>query len=162
MNLGGMPDDVVEWDAVCDKHGPFRAKGMLIDGKRRGGVCSACIGEREKADSIESEARTRAAKARRIAHLLGSSGIPPRFIGRTFENFRVGDGNTGQAGAAHATPATPIDKHSLSPEWPMLVTHGIPLHNVQINAVHLSPPFSFAFISALMTRSKNPPIRVFP
>ena len=91
--------NVIEWDAVCDKHGPFRAKGMLIDGARRGGVCSACIGEREKADSIESEARTRAAKARRIAHLLGSSGIPPRFIGRTFENFHVDGGNPGQADA---------------------------------------------------------------
>ena len=33
--------NVIEWDATCEKHGPFRAKGMLIDGKRRGGSCSA-------------------------------------------------------------------------------------------------------------------------
>ena len=91
--------NVVEWDAVCDKHGPFRAKGMVINGQRRGGPCGECLAEREKADSAESESRVRAAKARRIKQLLGSSGIPPRFIGRTFENFRVGDGNPGQAEA---------------------------------------------------------------
>ena len=58
--------NVIEWNGLCDKHGPFRAKGMVINGKRMGGACGECLAEREKADSAENESRARAAKARRI------------------------------------------------------------------------------------------------
>ena len=118
--------NVIEWNGLCDKHGPFRAKGMVINGQRRGGPCGECLAEREKADSAENESRVRAAKARRIKNLLGSSGIPPRFIGRTFENFRVDDGNTGQAEALMMCEAYATDFETVMEEGTSAVLVGNP------------------------------------
>lgn len=94
MDMGAQ-----EWDDHCDKHGPYRARGITLNGKRMGGGCPECAREREARDQAEQEARQRAARARRVERLLGSAGIPPRFRGRTFDNFRVEPGNQGQAGA---------------------------------------------------------------
>lgn len=88
-----------EWDSVCDRHGEYRAKGVVIEGKRLGGVCGKCTMERKEADHARREASDRALKARRIKQLLASSGIPPRFLGRTFDNFHVDKRNAGQVNA---------------------------------------------------------------
>lgn len=88
-----------EWPAECDRHGPYKAIGVTIAGKRYGGACPACEQERAEAEARQAEARQRAAKAARIARLLGSSGIPPRFSGRNFGNFRTENGNKAQAQA---------------------------------------------------------------
>jgi len=88
-----------EWDDHCDTHGPYRARGFELNGKRMGGRCPNCQRERDAEEQSNQEAKKRAAKAKRVERLLGSAGIPPRFLGRTFENFRVEPGNQGQAKA---------------------------------------------------------------
>jgi len=94
-----LDTDAMEWDADCDTHGPYKARGVVISGKRMGGGCPHCQREKDARQQAEQEARQRAERARRVERLLGSAGIPPRCKGRTFENFRVDRGNQGQAGA---------------------------------------------------------------
>lgn len=94
-----MQTDAAEWQATCPNHGPYTARGVKINGKRMGGSCPACSEAREAQRKAEDEARRRAERRRKVAKLFGESGIPPRFRGRTFDNFRVEPGKQGQASA---------------------------------------------------------------
>lgn len=88
-----------EWEAHCDRHGTYTARGVVINGKRMGGACPDCEQEREARERAQLTSRQQADRARRVQRLLGSAGIPPRFKGRTFENYHPEDGNQSQARA---------------------------------------------------------------
>lgn len=82
--LKAAPEERAE---ICQRHGEFRSKRIL------GAVwtkCPECAKEENAASAKarqEEEARAKAAALSRI-------GIPPRFMDRTFENFRSVDGKS--------------------------------------------------------------------
>lgn len=92
-----LESEAKEWGAKCDKHGPYKARGAIINGSKLGGTCPQCRQDKEAQQQAAQERRQSAERARRIERLLGSAGIPTRFQGRTFENFRVDNPSQGRA-----------------------------------------------------------------
>lgn len=91
--------DAEEWQAQCDKHGEYQARGVLINGKRMGGGCPTCEQEKAEVQALREAERQRAARSARVEKLLGGSGIPPRFQKRSFDNYRASHEIKGQARA---------------------------------------------------------------
>ena len=89
-----LPDGgTVETPAVCPTHGDYTAKTLVAF---RGAPpiamgCPTCSAERmaaKDARRAESDRRQeQEAKRRRVEHLIGHSGIPPRFADKTFDNY---------------------------------------------------------------------------
>lgn len=76
--------------ADCAKHGPYEAQTFTWpSGRRVVGQCPQCR-EEERAEEVRRElAEKRQAKERRIARLIGRSGLPERYLSRTFDNYRA-------------------------------------------------------------------------
>jgi DNA replication protein DnaC len=98
--------DIVELTGVCDLHGgrwtnpvpAFLAERM----KGRCPKCDQLAMDAKEQDQLKAQ-RT-AVIGKRAAHmrrLFDGAEIPKRFTGRSFENYRLEDGNTAQATALH-------------------------------------------------------------
>lgn len=84
-------DDVQIESGTCPEHGPFEGKSFRIPmmDKRIGPHCPRCS-EEEKAKRAEDEKARRAGAMRaRVRRVTGAAGIPPRFAGRSFSNYRA-------------------------------------------------------------------------
>jgi len=83
----------IETPAVCETHGEYIAKTHVIVPGTRGVTmgCPTCSAEKraiDEANRIAYETRHRQArKAAQIEHLMGHSGIPPRFAEKSFDNY---------------------------------------------------------------------------
>lgn len=73
----------------CAEHGKWEHETAMIAGRKIGGRCPKCFqAEMDRSDQGKQVER----KAAHIARLISSSGIPPRFRNRTFENFHATTG----------------------------------------------------------------------
>jgi DNA replication protein DnaC len=73
----------------CETHGEYKAQRVELLGKVMKQPCPICQKERKTEESEREEAQRKADRARYIRGLFGNSGIPPRFQGRTFGNYRT-------------------------------------------------------------------------
>lgn len=78
----------------CQEHGPWENSVPKLLAQRNAGRCPACSAQVQKAHDeeiarVHLQAGT-GKRAGKIQALLASSGIPKRFEGRTFENYRTG------------------------------------------------------------------------
>lgn len=75
----------------CETHGPF-ASYFTTRNPGVGSKCPTCADEAKKIqDAEDRETERQKAIADRMARRLGSAMIPPRFRGKTFEDFVVDD-----------------------------------------------------------------------
>lgn len=85
---------------TCDKHGEFESTGYLLMVAKpprevRNG-CPGCKHEAQLAEqAAEAEARQAVFKAR-LEAALQQAAIPPRFAGKSFDDYRVESGNQSQ------------------------------------------------------------------
>lgn len=77
---------VKERPAVCPQHGNYLARNLLTT---VWSTCPACNAELLASDNERARVEAIAREDRRQAALLSGSRIPQRFVGRSFENFRV-------------------------------------------------------------------------
>lgn len=68
----------------CDEHGPFEAKNLFGRIWSKCPICSELAAQKRKA---EEDAEAAQERSRRHSVKLQQACIPPRFIGRSFENF---------------------------------------------------------------------------
>lgn len=84
---------------TCGKHGEYRATGHLLTlvkpPREIWSECPGCKTEREQAAHAAAEAARQADLKARVESMLVQAAIPPRFIGKTFDNYRAE--NDGQA-----------------------------------------------------------------
>lgn len=82
-----------EVESHCETHGAYcgteRSLGHRVIRPR----CPMCNEERKAAEKKQAEQRDRAHKINMVKRLFGNSGIPPRFEGRSFDNYRATDEN---------------------------------------------------------------------
>ncbi|GKT19789.1 ATP-binding protein [Acidovorax sp. SUPP2522] len=69
--------------ATCDKHGPYEAKPFFPNSRKLAG-CPTCERERQAAEEREAK---EAMAAGRLARRLAKSGLQPRMLAASFENF---------------------------------------------------------------------------
>lgn len=98
--LGSAPTVQLEpVNRACDKHGEYRSTGHLLTlvkpPREIWSECPGCKTEREQATQAAAEATRQAALKTRVESMLVQAAIPPRFIGKTFDNYRAE--NDGQA-----------------------------------------------------------------
>ena len=93
--LGGKkPTEPLEdVEIVCGTHGPYLASGYrLMAAKPPRNVYSECPGCKKDA-AVKTQADIEASRAvelkAKIESMLVQSAIPPRFIGKTFDNYRA-------------------------------------------------------------------------
>lgn len=75
-------------DRVCDKHGSYVAKQLF---NRIFSGCPVCDEEAVKAKVLEAQERAEMHRESVIRAIVSRSGIPPRFKGHSFDNFRPAD-----------------------------------------------------------------------
>lgn len=73
----------------CEKHGDVEVSVIQLFGKERIGNCPLCEKERLEFKDNEKKEREERNKAYRLQELLRQSAIPPKFLTRTFENYRT-------------------------------------------------------------------------
>lgn len=80
-----------EIDAICPTHGPYTARliRLLADEPERTmqTKCPICTAEHRAKEEARRDAQVAADRRRRVEALLGRSGIPQRFVGRTFDGY---------------------------------------------------------------------------
>lgn len=79
-------------DAHCDKHGPYTARVIDMTALALPSVvskCPACSEERKAAEEAAEQQRKVAEREQRVRSIIGRSGIPPRFVERTFVGYRA-------------------------------------------------------------------------
>lgn len=72
----------------CDKHGIYTARHVLGSIWSR---CDACDREATERKMRAAEVAAQEQKQQTVRMILGRSGIPPRFAGRTFDTYRASD-----------------------------------------------------------------------
>lgn len=86
---------------ICAKHGDYEATGyrltLVKPARDVWSECPGCKADREQAELAAADAARQAELKARIEAMLEQTAIPPRFIGKTFDNYRVE--NDGQARA---------------------------------------------------------------
>lgn len=77
-------------DRICETHGAFKAQVFRIDGcKPVIASCPACQSERAAARLAEEERQAQRKRQWQVDNLLGKSGIPARFMDRTFAGYHA-------------------------------------------------------------------------
>ena len=80
-------------DTICPQHGSYTATVRVLNcGAGFTPVtttsrCPQCAEEERKARESQQKAAHEEQRAQRVGDLLQQSGIPARFVGRTFEDF---------------------------------------------------------------------------
>ena len=82
---------------ICETHGEYQAKLVNIAGREMGGHCPECMTLRAATEHQRQEMIKADQERRRVEGLFQRAGIPPRFQGRTFDNYQAN--NDGQARA---------------------------------------------------------------
>ena len=86
---------------VCAEHGEYRATGYrltLVKNPREiWSDCPECKIARQLAEHAAAEAARQASLKARVESMLVQAAIPPRFIGKTFDNYRVENDGQGRA-----------------------------------------------------------------
>jgi DNA replication protein DnaC len=75
----------------CAKHGDYESKTIPapFGGREFYTKCPTCQAEDKRRGDEQQKLSEASVKQNRIKKLLGMSGIPKRFMGRSFDNFRV-------------------------------------------------------------------------
>lgn len=83
-------DPLGDKTVACEKHGDFLSSGVRYFGMREIWTkCPDCVAERESAErQAEADRQAKIAKDR-LEIQIQQACIPPRFIGRTFDNFNA-------------------------------------------------------------------------
>lgn len=68
----------------CEKHGQYQSGGSMFGKREVWSGCDTCRQEKLAAEAREQEAQRRAA---RLTHAMNRACIPPRFAGKTFDNY---------------------------------------------------------------------------
>lgn len=84
-----LSDDYSTEDRNCETHGEYLAKFMVVMGREIGGQCPKCSLEREEAQRASDERRKREQAAMAQQARLSGSAIPPRFQGKSFDEYRA-------------------------------------------------------------------------
>lgn len=80
-DLGTRPD-------FCAEHGAFISQGFRLRGADRWSECPVCADiKSQKADEEERRRRDAENNERRLRNLIGRAAIPPRFVGKRFDNY---------------------------------------------------------------------------
>ena len=90
LSTGAMREPLGEREIDCADHGKYISAGTRYMGRREIWTqCPDCE-ERRVAQELQANADAQAKRAAdRLAYMVGESLIPPRFIGRSFENFEA-------------------------------------------------------------------------
>jgi DNA replication protein DnaC len=95
--------DIVELTGRCDTHGDWINPVPSVLASRMADRCPTCVIQSGQAkDREQAQAQRVAVIGKRAAHmrrLVDGAEIPKRFIGRSFENYRLEEGNAAQAKA---------------------------------------------------------------
>lgn len=83
-------DPLGDKTVTCETHGDFLSSGVRYFGKREIWTkCPDCVAERESAErQAEADRQAKIAKDR-LEFQIQQACIPPRFIGRSFDNFNA-------------------------------------------------------------------------
>lgn len=100
--LGASPTQPLEPETrTCAEHGEYRATGYrltLVKNPREiWSDCPDCKVARQLAENAAAEAARQADLKARVESMLVQAAIPPRFIGKTFDNYRVENDGQGRA-----------------------------------------------------------------
>jgi DNA replication protein DnaC len=80
-------------DKACETHGTYLSTGYRLNltkpAREVWTVCPGCKAEGEAAQLKQAEADRQAALKAQIESMLEQTAIPPRFIGKTFANYRT-------------------------------------------------------------------------
>lgn len=83
-------DPLGEKNVTCDKHGDYTSSGVRYFGKREIWTkCPDCVAEAESAERQELADRQAEQARSNLERKIAQACIPPRFIGRSFENFKA-------------------------------------------------------------------------
>lgn len=85
-----MREQLGDREMECSTHGAYQSAGARYMGRREIWTpCPACE-EKRLANERQAEAQKKADAARReLEYQIGEAAIPPRFIGRTLDNFNA-------------------------------------------------------------------------
>ncbi len=100
---------------VCATHGEYEAKIVNLAGRELGGHCPTCMAERDAKEQDRQRMVQADQERRRVEGLFQRAGIPPRFQGRTFDNYQAN--NEGQARALRKARA-------YADSWPQMKAAG--------------------------------------
>lgn len=89
MTSIGSSLETHEQDALCEKHGAYTERSMYLAGRWLALPCPRCADETKRRDAEDAKRKQAEDRRSRIKALIGRAGIPRRFEGRTFENFRA-------------------------------------------------------------------------
>ena len=113
--LDAKREPLGERNETCAKHGEFIATGVrYMIGRIDRKVWTTCPGcEEDKLAGERQAAAVAAAKAEqaRLEEMLAEAAIPPRFIGRSFENFRASTPQQQKAVSVMRSYAEQFDSH---------------------------------------------------
>lgn len=82
-------DEVRDVALTCKQHGEYQGKSWTVLGRTLTSNCPHCLGAREAEEQERQKREEQYAKERRLNYLIGQSGIPERFKGRSFDNYRA-------------------------------------------------------------------------
>lgn len=93
----------VKKEYTCSKHGVYEAEALFYNGQEIKPNCPECQkefqAEREK-DAIEKHKQQIANREKReFEDKFRDAMIPPRFLSKNFDNYKISEGNLDQAGA---------------------------------------------------------------
>lgn len=85
MSLSKVQVETKEKESACEKHGEFKSIITVINKREYATGCPTCV----EMEAKEAEKKRRAEEvAERISRMIGRSGLPKRFLDRTFDNYR--------------------------------------------------------------------------
>lgn len=98
----GAPTQPLEPETrTCAEHGEYLAAGyrltLVKPAREIWSECPGCKAERERVAMAAAEAARQADLKARVESMLVQAAIPPRFIGKTFDNYRVENEGQGKA-----------------------------------------------------------------
>jgi DNA replication protein DnaC len=89
---GSLRTQMGDRTAACPTHGEYVSTGFRVNvgaGREIWSRCPACESALKAQEEAERLAEQRARQQREHERMLGFAQIPSRFVGRSFENFRV-------------------------------------------------------------------------
>lgn len=89
---GPLSTDLGDREVVCEVHGAYTSRGVrYLRNREVWSRCPDCEEARIARERQEENERRAAAEIARIDAMVEEASIPPRFIGRSFENFKTAD-----------------------------------------------------------------------
>jgi DNA replication protein DnaC len=91
---------------TCADHGEYESGLYQYAGQQSWSDCPSCLQQSlREHDKREAEKIKQRQHADLVRAVLGRAAIPPRFLDKTFENYRVAEGNSQQASAKRKVQA---------------------------------------------------------